>query len=82
MTISYEGTVASVSTILSAAVLSLFPKKVNGGETWKMELSYIVLPVMLVGGVDASANACGIYCYTTHSSSVVDEYEGCLNKLY
>ena len=33
MIISCEGAVARVATFLSAAVLSMFPEKVKGGET-------------------------------------------------
>ena len=48
MTINCEGAVARVATFLSTAVLSMLPMKMKGGETWKMELSYVVAPVTLV----------------------------------
>lgn len=43
--ISCEGAVATVTTSLSLAVLNMLPVKLNVGDTWKIEFSYIVVPV-------------------------------------
>lgn len=49
MTLRLDGAVARVSTLLAFDEFSRLPEKVNGGETRNIDVSYVVVPVTLVG---------------------------------
>ena len=42
VTLNCEGAVATVVTVLLTTALSMLPVKLNGGETLKIEFSYVV----------------------------------------